>query len=115
MLSSQENLSFLSKPKNHCLCTCFVKAALKHQLHDAAHMCLVPLLMSDLLSDHRAIRAPAGAIPRQPSALCARRDSGEYARRDRAAHDRRDRGAFNSQSREQSWRLFRNSVPAALL
>ena len=31
MLSSQDNLSFISKPKNHCLCTGFVKAALSEE------------------------------------------------------------------------------------
>ena len=31
MLSSQDNLSFISKPKNHCLCTGFVKAALEEE------------------------------------------------------------------------------------
>ena len=105
----------ISKPKNHCLCARFVTAALKHQLHDAAHMCLVPLIMSDLLSDRRAIRAPAGAVPKQRSALHARQDSGVYAMRDGALHDRRDQRAFDGQSSEQSWRLFRNSVPASLL
>ena len=115
MLSSQDNLCFISKPKNHCLCKHFVKAALKHRLHDAAHMCLVPLIMSDQLLDRRAICAPAGAVPRQQSASHARQDSGAHARRDGALHDRRDQRAFNGQSSEQSWRLFRNSVSASLL
>ena len=67
-------------------------------------MCLVPMIMSDLLSDRRAIRAPAGAVPKQQSASCARRDSGPYARRDKGAFNK-SRGSSHGDCSETLYPL----------